>query len=86
MRDLIFEKRGSFVVAAGSNLVKQQPKLLDAMGPLYKVLTTVDKAYSSRFERVEVSVHEILANLDKTVMLLGQVFNDISFTRHFTAL
>ena len=72
MRDLIFEKRaGSLVVAVDSNLVKQQPKLLDAMGPLYKVFTIVDKAYSSPFERVEVSLHEMLTNLDKTVMFLG---------------
>ena len=37
MRDLIFEKRGgSLEVAADSNLVELQQKLLDSMGPLSK--------------------------------------------------
>ena len=43
VRDLIFEKRaGSLEVAAGSDLVKLQQKLLDVMGPLPKVWTTVE--------------------------------------------
>ena len=51
MRDLIFEKRaGSIEVAADSNLVKLQQKLLDVMGPLSKVWTIVEKASNSRFE------------------------------------
>ena len=87
MRDLIFEKRaGSLEVAADSNLVKLQQKLLDVMGPLSKVWTIVEKARHSRFEQVEASLPEILINLDQTVMLLGQAFNNISHTRRFDAL
>ena len=48
MRDLIFEKRaGSLGVAADSNLVKLQQKLLDVMGPLSKVWTIIEKAKKS---------------------------------------
>ena len=87
MRDLIFEKRaGSIEVAADSNLVKLQQKLLDVMGPLSKVWTIVEKTSNSRFEQVEVSLPEILTNLDQTVMLLGQALNSISYTRRFNAL
>ena len=83
-RDLIFEKRaGSLEVARDSNLAKLQQKLLDVMGPLSKVWTTVEKASNSLFEQVEVSLSEILTKLDQTVMLLGQAFNNISYTRHF---
>ena len=87
MRDLIFEKRaGSIEVAADSNLVKLQQKLLDVMGPLSKVWTIVEKASNSRFEQVEVSLPEILTNLDQTLMLLGQAHNSTSYTRCSNAL
>ena len=35
---------------------------------------------------MEVSLPEILTNLDQTVILLGQAFNNISYTRRFNAL
>ena len=42
------------------------------MRPLSKVWTTVEKTSNSPFEKVEVSLPEILTNLDQTLMLLGQ--------------
>ena len=89
MRDLIFEKRASSLeIAADSNLVKLQQKLLDARRPLYKVWTTVEQGSNSCFKQVEVSLPDILTNLDQSVVLLGQAFtfNNISYTRFFTAL
>ena len=56
------------------------------MEPLSKVWTTVEKASKSCFEQVEVSIPEILTNLDQTVMLLGQAFYNVLYARHFTAL
>ena len=42
MRDLVSQKRdGNLEVAAWSSLAKLQQKLLDVMGPLSKVWTTV---------------------------------------------
>ena len=61
-------------------------KLLDVMEPLFKVWITVEKASNSPFEQVEVSLLEILTNLDQTVMLLGQAFNNISYTSLFNNL
>ena len=86
LRDLIFEKRaGSLEVAADPNLVKLQ-QLLDVMVTLSKVWTIVENARNSRFEQVEVSLPEILTNIDQAVMLLGQAFNNILYTRCFNAL
>ena len=52
MRNMIFEKRaGSLEVAAHSNLVKLQQKLLDVMGPLSNVSTIVEKASNSCFKQ-----------------------------------
>ena len=56
------------------------------MEPLSKVWTTVEKASKSCFEQVEVSIPEILINLEQTVMLLGQAFYNVLYARHFTAL
>ena len=56
------------------------------MGRLSKVWTTVEKASNSHFEQVEVSMPEILTNLDQTVTLLGQAFKSILYTRRFNAL
>ena len=56
------------------------------MDPLSKIWTIVEKASNSRFKKVEVSLPEILINLDQTVMLLGQAFNNISYKRRFNAL
>ena len=87
MRDLILEKRaGSIELAAESNLVKLQQKLLDVTGPLCKVWAIVEKASNFCFKQVEVSLPEIPTNLDQTVMLLGQAFNNISYTRPFNTL
>ena len=94
LRDLRFDKRaGSLEVAADSNLVKLQQKLLDVMrsltdvmGPLSTVCTIVEKASNSSFEQMEVSLPEIPTNLDHAVMWLGQAFNNISYTRHFNTL
>ena len=84
---MMFEKRaGCLELAADSNFVKLQQKLLDVMGPLSKVWTIVEKASIFSFEQVEVSLPEILTNLDQTVMLLGQAFNKISYLRRFGAL
>ena len=48
MRDLIFEKRAdSLGVAADSNLVKLQQKLLNVTEPLSKVWTIIEKAKKS---------------------------------------
>ena len=52
MRNMIFEKRaGSLEVAAHSNLVKLQQKLLDVMGPLSNVSTIVETASNSCFKQ-----------------------------------
>ena len=56
------------------------------MRPLSKVWTIIEKTSNSPFEKVEVSLPEILTNLDQTLMLLGQAFNNISSTRCFNAL
>ena len=84
---MMFEKRaGCLELAADSNFVKLQQKLLDVMGPLSKVWTIVEKASIFSFEQVEVSLPEILTNLNQNVMLLGQAFNKISYLRRFGAL
>ena len=84
---MMFEKRaGCLELAADSNFVKLQQKLLDVMGPLSKVWTIVEKASIFSFEQVEVSLPEILTNLDQTVMLLGQAFNNITCRRRFNAV
>ena len=55
--------------------------------PLFKAWTTVEKAGNFFcFEEVEASLPEILTNLNQTVMLLDQAFNNISYTRLFNAL
>ena len=77
---------GSLEVAADSNSFKLQQELLDNMRPLSKVWTIIEKTSNSPFEKVEVSLPEILTNLDQTLMLLGQAFNNISSTRCFNAL
>ena len=46
----------------------------------------VEKASNSRFEQVEVSLPKILTNLDQDIMLLGQAFDSISYTRLFNVL
>ena len=87
LKDQIFEKRaGTLEVEADSNLVKLQQILLDCMRHLLKVWTTIEKANNFPFKQVEVSLPQILANIDQTVMLLGQAFSNISYKRLFNTL
>ena len=43
-------------------------------------------ASNSCFEQVEVSLPKNLTNLDQTIVLLGQAFHNISYTRRFNTL
>ena len=86
MRELLLEKRNHFEIVSDTNLVKLQQRLLDVMGPLSKIWTTVESAKNSQDEHAEVSLGDILRYLDQTVVLLGQAYNNISFTRCFNIL
>ena len=56
------------------------------MGPLSKIWATVESAKNSQDEQVEVSLGDMLRYLDQTVVLLGQAYNNISYTRRFNVL
>ena len=86
MRELLLEKRNHFEIVSDTNLVKLQQRLLDVMGPLSKIWTTVESAKNSQDEHAEVSLGDMLRYLDQTVVLLGQAYNNISFTRCFNIL
>ena len=86
MRELLLEKRNHFEITSDTNLVKLQQRLLDVMGPLSKIWTTVESAKNSQDEHAEVSLGDMLRYLDQTVVLLGQAYNNFSYTRHFNVL
>ena len=59
MRELLLEKRNHFEITSDTNLVKLQQRLLDVMGPLRKIWTTVESAKNSQDEQVEVALGDI---------------------------
>ena len=86
MRELFLEKRNHFEITSDTNLVKLQQRLLDVMGPLSKIWATVESAKNSQDEQVEVSLGDMLRYLDQTAVLLGQAYNNTSYTRRFNVL
>ena len=86
MRDLLLEKKNHFEITSDTNLVKLQQRLLDVMGPLSKIWATVESAKNSQDEQVEVSLGDMLRYLDQTAVLLGQAYNNTSYTRRFNVL
>ena len=86
IRELLSEKGNHFEITSDTNLVKLQQRLLDVMGPLSKIRATVESAKNSQDEQVEVSFGDMLRYLDQAVVLLGQAYNNISYTRRFTVL
>ena len=56
------------------------------MGPLSKIWITVESAEKSKEDQVEVSLGDMLRYLDQAVVLLGQVYNNISYVRRFNVL
>ena len=83
MRELLLEKRNNFEITSDTNLVKLHQRLQDVMCPLSKIWATVESAKNSEDEQVEVSLGDMLRYLDQTVVLLGQAYNNISYTRRF---
>ena len=86
MTELFLEKRNHFEITSDTNLVKLQQRLLDVMGPLSKIWATVESAKNSQDEQVEVSLGDMLRYLDQTAVLLGQAYNNTSYTRRFNVL
>ena len=56
------------------------------MDPLSKIWITVESAKNSKEEQVEVSLGDMLRYLDQAAVLLGQVYNNISYVRRFNVL
>ena len=82
--ELLEDQRKKKEIVLVDTFKKLQSKILTIMGPLSKVWYTMEEslAGSSR----EFDVDEMSQYIDQTILLIGQAFNSVSYSRRMNVL
>ena len=79
VKDILKDKKKQNDLDFDNVLEKIQGRNRSVMGPLSKIRTAVESARLSQEDSVEVDLKEIQEFVEKTVLLLGQASNSISY-------
>ena len=90
IRDTMKEERRNHELTKDSILEKVQEKTRDAFGALSRVWTYLQEVTSSDYEdedeSIQVDLDLLLNHNQKTVLILAQALNTITYHRRFNAL
>ena len=67
-------------------LQKMQQKILNILGSLSKSWRNIENSTQCKTERVEIDLGEFKELTEQSIMMLGQVFNDIRYDRRLSVL
>ena len=67
-------------------LQKMQQKVLNVLGPLSKIWQKIEDSTQCKTDRVEIDLGEFKELTEQSIMILGQVFNNIMYNRRLSAL
>ena len=62
-------------------LQKMQQKVLIVLGPLFKIWLKIEDSTQLKTDRVEIDLCEFKELTKQSIMMLGQVFNNITYNR-----
>ena len=86
VKELMEEQRNFFQLSSDKVFKKIQQKVLTVMGPLGKVWLTLENAMSTKRQKVEITLEDLKEYTEQTVILIGQVYNSMSYQRRLNAL
>ena len=81
VHDIVKDKRKQTDIDWDNALEKIQHKTINVMGPLSRPWTTVEDAQNSKQSQVSVSLENLKEHVEKTILLLGEASNYISYQR-----
>ena len=67
-------------------LQKMQQKLFNVLGPLSKIWQKIEDSTQCKIDRVEINLCEFKELIEQSIMMLGQVFNNIMYNRRLSVL
>ena len=67
-------------------LQKIQQKVLNALGPLSKIWQKIEDSTQCKTDRVEIDLGEFKELTEQSIMMLGQVFNNITYNSRLSLL
>ena len=67
-------------------LQKMQQKVLNVLGPLSKIWQNIEDSTQRKIDRVEIDLGEFKELTEQSIMMLGQVFNDITYNTRLSVL
>ena len=67
-------------------LQKMQQKVLNVLGPLSKIWQKIEDSTQCKTDRVEIDLGEFKELTEQSIMMLGQVFNNITYNRCLSVL
>ena len=62
-------------------LQKMQQRVLIVLGPLFKIWLKIEDSTQLKSDRVEIDLCEFKELTKQSIMMLGQVFNNITYNR-----
>ena len=81
-----FGKKSYLQMQEDKLLQKMQQKVLNVLGPLSKILQKIEDSTQCKTDRVEIDLGEFKELTEQSIMILGQVFNNIMYNRRLSAL
>ena len=67
-------------------LQKMQQKVLNALGPLSKIWQKIEDSTQCKTDRVDTDLGEFKELTEQSIVMLGQVFNNITYHRRLSLL
>ena len=67
-------------------LQKMQQKVINVLGPLSKIWQKIEDSTQYKTERVEIDLGEFKELTVQSIMMLGQVFNNLTYYRRLSVL
>ena len=67
-------------------LQKMQQKVLNVLAPLSKIWQKIEDSTQFKTDRVEIDLCEFKELTEQSIMMLGQVFNNITYNRRLSVL
>ena len=67
-------------------LQKMQQKLLNVLGPLSKIWQKIKDSTQCKTDRVEIDLCQFKELTEQSIIMLGQVFNNVTYNRRLSVL
>ena len=86
LRGVLEENHKRLQMQMDKLLQKMQQKVINVLGPLSKIWQKIEDSTQCKTERVEINLGEFKELTVQSIMMLGRVFNNITYNRRLSVL